>query len=95
MQQDSKSQWVYEWPMKTKVKWPVKELLAQRQQKLLKEWLRYVEDLRDEEEVVHVCEPKAGRNLSDDEERSSEDLRDYQGGSEEFSIFQEGNKKRS
>jgi hypothetical protein len=62
----------------------------------LKEWLRYVEDLRVEEEVIHVCEPEAGRNLSDDEEkRSLEDLRDYQAGNEEFSIFQEGNKKRS
>jgi hypothetical protein len=28
MQQDSKSQWVYEWPMKKRVKWPIKELLA-------------------------------------------------------------------
>jgi hypothetical protein len=47
-------------------------------------------------EVVHVCEPEAGRNLSDDEEkRSLEDLRDCQEGSEEFSICQEGNKKRS
>jgi hypothetical protein len=73
--------------MKTKVKWLVKELLAQRQWKLLKEWLRYVEDLRVEEEVVHVCEPEAGRNLSDDEEkRSLEYIRDYQAGSEEFSI---------
>jgi hypothetical protein len=31
MQQDEKSRWVYEWPMKTKVKWLVKELLARRQ----------------------------------------------------------------
>jgi hypothetical protein len=62
----------------------------------LKEWLRYVEDLRVEEEVVHVCEPEAGRNLSDDEEkRSLEDLKDCQVSSEEFSIFQVGNKKRS
>jgi hypothetical protein len=27
MQQDAKVHWVYEWPMKKKVKWPVKELL--------------------------------------------------------------------
>jgi hypothetical protein len=81
--------------MKTKVKWPVKELLARRQRKLLKEWLRYVEDLRVEEEVVHVCEPEAGRNISDDEEkRSLEDLRDCQAGSEEFPIFQVGREKR-
>jgi hypothetical protein len=96
MQRDAKSRWVYEWPMKMKVKSPVKELLVRRRQKLLKEWSRYVEDLRVEEEMVHVCEPKVGINLSDDEEkRSLEDLRDYQEGSEEFSIFQEGNKKRS
>jgi hypothetical protein len=37
MQQDAKLHWVYEWPMKMKVKWPIKELLAQRQRKLLKE----------------------------------------------------------
>jgi hypothetical protein len=24
VQQDTKSRWVYEWPMKTKVKWPVR-----------------------------------------------------------------------
>jgi hypothetical protein len=61
----------------------------------LKEWLRYVEDLRVEEEVVHVCEQEAGRNLSDDEEkRSLEDLRDYQVGSEEFPIFHVGREKK-
>jgi hypothetical protein len=27
MQQDAKSRWVYEWLMKSKVQWPVKELL--------------------------------------------------------------------
>jgi hypothetical protein len=42
-QQNGKSRWVYEWPMKKKVKWPVKELLAKRQQRLLKKWLRYAE----------------------------------------------------
>jgi hypothetical protein len=30
MQGDAKSKWVYEWPMKTKEKWSVKELLARR-----------------------------------------------------------------
>jgi len=30
MQQDEKSHWVYEWPMKMKVKWPVRELVARR-----------------------------------------------------------------
>jgi hypothetical protein len=28
MHQDEKPHWVYEWPMKKKVKWPVKKLLA-------------------------------------------------------------------
>jgi hypothetical protein len=87
---------VYEWPIKKKVKWPVKELLARRQQRLLKMWLRYVESLRDIEEVVHICEPEAGRNLSDDEgKRSLDDLRNCQVGSEGLSIFQVGNEERS
>jgi hypothetical protein len=49
MQQDARSHWVYEWPMKTKVKWPVREMLARRQRRLLKMWLRHAESLRDEE----------------------------------------------
>jgi hypothetical protein len=31
-----------------------------------------LKDLRDEEEVVHICEPEAGRNLSDEEEVRSD-----------------------
>ena len=51
-----------------------------------------MEDLKFEEELVHVCELEAGRNLSDDEEeRSLEDLMNCQGGSEESSICKEGN----
>jgi hypothetical protein len=69
MQHDAKTHWVYEWPMKRKLEWPVKKLLARGQQKLLKEWLRYVESLRDEEDIVHAYEPEVGRNLNDDEER--------------------------
>jgi hypothetical protein len=62
--------------------------LSRGQQQLLRRWLRYAEILRDTEEVVQVCEPEAGRNLSDDEEkRSLEDLRDCQVGSEELSSF--------
>jgi hypothetical protein len=81
MQQNAKTHWVYEWPLRRKAKWPVKKLLARRQQRLLRRWLRYVKSLRDEEEMVHVCEPEAGRNLSDDgEERSSRDLIDCQVG---------------
>jgi hypothetical protein len=54
----------------------------------LKEWLRYVEDLKVEEEVFHVCELEAGRNVSDDEEkRPLEDLKVCQAGSEEFPNF--------
>jgi hypothetical protein len=65
------------------VKWPVKELLARRQWRLLRMWLRHVESLRDdEEEMVQACEPEAGRNLSDveDEQRSQDDLIDFQEG---------------
>jgi hypothetical protein len=74
MQQKSKPRWVYEWPMKElKVKWLVKELMVIKQQKLLKGWLRYAENLDGPEEMVQVCEPEAGRNLS--ELGSAEDLK--------------------
>jgi hypothetical protein len=68
--------------MRMKVEWPVRELVAKRQQRLLRGWLRHAEDLNElEEKVVHVYEPEAGRNLSDEDElRSLEDLRDYQDG---------------
>jgi hypothetical protein len=63
---------------------------------MLKGWLRYVESLKSEEEVVHICEPEAGRNLSDDQEkRSLDDLRDCQVGSEESLYFQVGNEMGS
>jgi hypothetical protein len=43
----SKQRWVYEWPMKkSKVKWPIRELMVKRQQRLLRRWLRYAENLR-------------------------------------------------
>jgi hypothetical protein len=43
--------------------------LARGQRRLLKIWLRHAENLNEpEEEVVHVCEPKSGKNISDDEE---------------------------
>jgi hypothetical protein len=55
-----------------------------------------VKSLRDEEEMVHACEPEAGRNLSDDEEeRSSRDLIDCQVGRDGLSNCQVGNRKRS
>jgi hypothetical protein len=72
---------VYEWPLRRKAKWLVKKLLAKEQQRLLRRWLRYVKSLRATEEMVHAYEPKARRNLSDDEEeRSSIDLIDLPGG---------------
>jgi hypothetical protein len=73
--------------MKTKVKWPVREMLARRQWRLLKMWLRHAESLRDEEEMVQVCEPEAGRNLSDEDElRSLEDIRDPKRAEQKFPI---------
>jgi hypothetical protein len=96
MQQDAKVHWVYEWPMKKKVKWPVKILLARGQQRLLRVWLRYVESLKGEEDMVHICEPETGKSLSDDEEkRSSRDLINYQVSSEESSDCQVGNEMGS
>ena len=54
---------------------------------MLRGWLRHVECLRDEEEIVHVCELDTGRNLSDDEEeRSSNDFIDCQVGNRKFPI---------
>jgi hypothetical protein len=92
MQQDSKVHYVYEWPMKKKVKWLVKILLARGQQRLLRVWLRYVENLRDTKEMVHICELEAGKSLSDDEDkRSDKGLRNCQVGSKESSYFQVGN----
>jgi hypothetical protein len=82
--------------MKTKVKWVVKEMLARRQRRLLKMWLRHVKILRDEEDMVHVCEPKDRRNLSDEDElRSLEDIRYCQEGRMEISNCQVGNEMRS
>jgi hypothetical protein len=42
----------------------------------MRRWLRHAENLSDtEEELIHICEPETGRNLSDEEEkRSDEDL---------------------
>jgi hypothetical protein len=96
MQQDARSHWVYECPMRTKVKWSVKEMLARRQWRLLKMWLTHAESLRDEEDMVRVCELETGRNLSDEDEmRSLEDLRDCQEGRTKISNCQEGNEMRS
>jgi hypothetical protein len=82
--------------MKKKVKWPVQKLLARGHQRLLRVWMRYVQNLRGEEEMVHICEPKTGRHLNDDEEkRSKKSLKNCQVSSEELSGCQKGNEKRS
>jgi hypothetical protein len=54
-----------------------------------------VEDLRVEEEMVHICEPKTGKNLSDEEGRSITDLMNCQESRDEFSNCQVGNEMRS
>jgi hypothetical protein len=72
--------------MKKKLKWPVKILLARRQQSLLRVWLRYVEILMDIEEMVHIFDLEDGKSLSDDEEkRSNKGLRNCQVGNKESS----------
>jgi hypothetical protein len=86
-----------EWPMKWKVKWSIQKLLARGQRRLLKIWLRYVESLRDEQEMVHICDPKSRRDLSDDEEKMrSVDLMNCQvSNEEESSYFHVGNEMGS
>jgi hypothetical protein len=90
MRQDRKPRWVYEWPMKTpKMKWPVRELMVIRQRRLLKEWLRYVENLKaTEEELVQICEPETGESLNDleSEMRSTDDLKTTRRAERKFQI---------
>jgi hypothetical protein len=63
---------------------------------LLKRWLRHVENPKDTEEMVHICEPETRRNLNDEEEvRSVMDLINCQEGRSELSSFQVGNGRRS
>jgi hypothetical protein len=98
MQQKAKSRWVYEWPMrKPKDKWSVKELMVRRQCRLLKGWLRYAENLDGPEEMVLICEPETGKDLSDfeDEWGSDEDLKNCQVGRIEIPNCQEGKELRS
>jgi hypothetical protein len=93
MQHNTRSIWVYEWPMrKPKVNWPVKQLMVKRQQKLLKGWLRHAENLNGPKQMVQVCELEAKRNLSDaeDEMGSVEDLKHCQEGREEILDCQVG-----
>jgi hypothetical protein len=95
MQQKAKLRWVYEWPMrKAKEKWPVKQLMVIKQRRLIRGWLRYAENLNGpEEEMVQICEPETGRNLS--EMRSVEDLKHCQEGREEIPNCQVGKELRS
>jgi hypothetical protein len=91
MRQKAKSRWVYEWPMKkAKVEWPVKEFMARRQRRLLRIWLRYVENLNGpKEEMVQMCEPETRRDLNDVENElgSVGDLKNFQEGREEIRVF--------
>jgi hypothetical protein len=82
--------------MRTKSKWPVKELMDKRQQRLLSGWLRHVENLNETEEMVQVCEPETGRNISDAEDKmgSVENLIGCQEGSPEIPNCQEGKELR-
>jgi hypothetical protein len=79
------------------VKCHVQKLLPKRQQQVVRRWLWHVENLSNiEEKVIHICEPKIGRNLNDDEEkRSINDLINCQGGRSELSSCQVGNGRRS
>jgi hypothetical protein len=100
-QRMQQGRWRYEWPMKGKVKWPIQQLISRKQKKMLKRWLRQVENLSDtEEEMVYICEPKIGESLDEEEERSIEDLTDFQEGNEKRSVedlvdFQEGRNENS
>jgi hypothetical protein len=50
--------------MKRKVKWPIQQLIARKQKKMLRRWLRQVENLRNtEEKMVYICEPEDGESL--------------------------------
>jgi hypothetical protein len=85
MQKKAKPRWVYEWPMrKAKEKWPVKELMARRHHRLLKRCLRHTENLNGPRELVQICEPETGRDLS--EMGSVEDLKNCQEGREEIPV---------
>jgi hypothetical protein len=71
--------------------------LARNKQQELRRWLSELENLNDiEEECIHICEPKIGRHLSDEEEvRLDKDLINCQVGINGLSSFQVGNRERS
>ena len=65
---------------------------------MLKEWLRYVENLKTiEEELVQICELETRESLNDLESElgSGEDLKHCQEGIIEIPVCQVGNKLRS
>jgi hypothetical protein len=62
---------------------------------VLRRWLRHTENLSDTEEMVCICEPKVGEDLSKEEGRSVEDLMNCQVGRRESSDCQVGNEGRS
>jgi len=70
--------------------------MDKRQQRLLSGWLRHVENLNETEEMVQVCEPETGRNISDAEDKmgSVENLIGCQEGSPEIPNCQEGKELR-
>ena len=87
---------MHEWPMKTKAKWPVKELMDKKQRRLLRGWLRHAENLDGPEEMVQICELKTGRILDEENEMGSvEDLKNCQEGREEIPNCQVGKELRS
>jgi hypothetical protein len=57
---------------KSKEKWLVKDLMARRQHRLLRGWLRDVENLDGPEEMVQICEPETGRDLKNCQEGREE-----------------------
>jgi len=61
MQQETKVRWRYKWGLNKKEKWPVRKLLARKQQQAMRRWMRYDEKLNDiEEELVFICELEVG-----------------------------------
>jgi hypothetical protein len=100
---DKNPRWVNEWPMKVpKVKWPVRELMVKRQQRLLKRWLRYAKDLKaKEDKIICYCWPETGRSLDDNDDEwdklgSTDDLQYCRlGRKEEIPVCQEGNESGS
>jgi hypothetical protein len=81
---------------KTKAEWPVKELMARRQHRLLKGWLRHTKNLDRLEEMVQICEPEIGRILGEENKMGSvEDLKNCQEGREEIPYCQVGKDEHS